>query len=208
MNVSSNLPEHLIFHHCIPTENVRYRTFRPNRNYSDRYFRPAYEWLEEVIGYYPFFFSVGSDEAAIRMTGYDDNWRVLTGTRIINGKRKNSYRKAGEFPNIALFSFDHMDGIFMDYGSWHIALNACMNGRHVTEAERKMIFKPSWSRNRWIRAALTGTHPVQLAAAVLPLKEAKRTYVRNLKTGKRLRLMGFPDPEVKRIPVISIILDN
>nr|WP_320160756.1 hypothetical protein [uncultured Methanoregula sp.] len=97
-----------------------------------------------------------------------------------------------------------MGGIFMDYGSWHIALNACMNGRYVTDAEKKMIFKPSWNRNRWIRAARTSSHSVQLAAAVLPLDEAKRVYVRNLETGERLRLMGFPDPEVKRIPVMGI----
>jgi len=204
VNVSSNLPEQLLFHHCIPVDKIRNRIFRANRNYSDRSFRPAYEWLEEEIGYYPFFFSVGSDESAIRMTGYEDNWRVLTGSRIIRGERKNIYRKRGKFPNLALFSFEMMGGIFMDYGSWHIALNACMNGRYVTDAEKKMIFKPSWNRNRWIRAARTSSHSVQLAAAVLPLDEAKRVYVRNLETGERLRLMGFPDPEVKRIPVIGI----
>lgn len=181
---------------------MRYRTLQPNRKYSDRHFRSAYKWLEDEIGYYPFFFSVGSDESAIRMTGYDDNWRVWMGCRCIRGKSRNIYRTHGEFPNLALFSFENIEGIFMDYGSWHIALNSCMNGNTVTDAERKMIFKPSWTKSRWIRAARNCTHSVQLAARELPLEGAQRVYVRNIKTRKKIRQMGFPDPEVVRIPLV------
>jgi hypothetical protein len=162
----------------------------------------VYEWLEHEIGFYPFFFSVGTDESALHMTGYDDNWRVRTGCSFVRGKRRNLYRHKGQFPNLALFSFEKIEGTFMDFQSWHIALNAVMNQNTVTAAERKMIFKPSWDRARWIRAARNGTHSVQLVAPVLPLEQATRVYVRNKGTRMRLCQMGFPDPEVKRVPVL------
>ncbi len=175
---------------------------RPNRSFSYRDFRTVYEWLESEIGYYPFIFSVGTDESAIRMTGYDDNWRVWTGCRSVGGKRRDLYRNKGQFPNLALFSFEKIEGTFMDFQSWHIALNAVLNQKTVTAAERNMIFKPSWGRARWIRAARNGTHAVQLVAPVLPLEQATRVYVRKTETRISLRQMGFPDPEVKRVPVV------
>jgi hypothetical protein len=132
------------------------------------------------------------------MTGYEDNWRVRTGGEFVNGTYNKIYRKKGDFPNLALFSFEKIDGIFMDYQSWHIALNACINGKSVTPAEQRMIFKPSWTRSRWIRAALTGTHSVQIIAPELPLQRAKRGYVRNIKTRHLLEMMGFLDLEVRR----------
>ena len=195
----------LLFHHCIPVDAVRFATLRPDRKYSDPIFLPAYEWVEETAGFFPFFYAVGKIDAVVTMTGYADNWRNLTGGEMVNGRYQKTYNRKGNFPNLAVFSFDTIDGIFMDFQSWHIALNTCMNGGSVTSAEKRMIFKPSWTRSRWIRAALNGTHSVQLVAPALPLTLAKRGYVRNSKTKRIVEKMGFPDITVKRVKVTSIL---
>jgi len=195
-------PDTLLFHHCIPVKNVTFGTIaRPDRRFADRSFRPACTWLAERIGFYPFFVAAGCDEHAVRMTGYEDNWRVWMASRVVRGKRREIYRRRGEFPNLALFSFENIEGIFMDYGSWHIALNSCRGNRLVTAAEERMIFKPSWTKARWIRAARSGTHSVQLVSQQLPLASAARVFVRNRATQRQLAAMGFPDPVVMRIPV-------
>lgn len=195
-------PAELLFHHCMPVRNVMFSTMaRPDRRFARRTFRPAYHWLAERIGFFPFFFAVGCDEDAVRMTGYEDNWRAWMASTVVRGKRREIYRRRGEFPNLALFSFESMDGIFMDYAYWDIALNACMAGRPVSATEELRMFKPSWSRARWIRAARSGTHAVQLVAPFLPLETASRVSVRNQATKRRLAAMGFPEPVVLRIPV-------
>jgi hypothetical protein len=125
---------------------------------------------------------------------------------MVNGRYQKIYNHKGDFPNLAVFSFDTIDGIFMDFQSWHIAINACLNGRNVTPSEQRMIFKPSWTRNRWIRAALNGTHSVQLIAPELPLQLAKRGYVRNTKTKRIVERMSFPEITIKRVKVMSILL--
>jgi hypothetical protein len=200
----SNPSEELLFHHCIPVDAVRFGTLQPDRKYSDPDFLPAYEWVEKITGFFPIFYAVGQIDAVVPMTGYADNWRFLTGGEMINGRYQKIFNRRGNFPNFALFSFDTIDGIFMDFQSWHIALNACMNGGSVTSAEQRMIFKPSWTRSRWIRAALNGTHSVQLVAPELPLTLAKRGYVRNTKTKRIVERMGFPEITVKRVKVMSI----
>ena len=201
----SNSSEELLFHHCISLDAVRFGTIRPERKFSDPEFLPAYEWVEEKTGFFPIFYAVGQIDAALPMTGYADNWRYLTGGEMINGRYQKIYNHKGDFPNLAVFSFDTIDGIFMDFQSWHIALNACMNGGNVTPAEQRMIFKPSWTRSRWIRAALNGTHSVQLVAPELPLQLAKRGYVRNTKTKLIVERMGFPEITIKRVKVMSIL---
>lgn len=195
-------PDELLFHHCMPVQNVTFGTIqRPDRRFSHWHFRPAYDWLTERIGFFPFFFAVGCDEHAVRMTGYEDNWRVWMASTVVRGTRREIYRRRGEFPNLALFSFDEMDGIFMDYAYWDIALNACMGNRPVTAEEVQKMFKPSWTRARWIRAARSGTHSVQLVAPGLPLERSAHVSVRNRATQQRLAAMGFPEPVVLRIPV-------
>ena len=185
----------------MPAEAACFGVLQPDRRLSDPDFLPAYEWLEKEIGYYPLFFAVGETESAITMTGYEDNWRVWTGGEHIDGIYRKIYRHKGEFPNLALFSFAQIDGIFMDFQSWHIALNACMNGGSVTSTERRMIFKPSWTRSRWIHAARKGTHHVQLVAPGIPLHLAERGYVRNAGTRLMLEMRGFTRIEVKRVEV-------
>ncbi len=161
----------------------------------------AYEWLEKEIGYYPVFFAVGEGESVQWMTGYDDNWRALTGGEHARGTYRKTYRHKGEFPNLACFSFSEIDGILMDFQSWHIALNACMNGGSVSEAERRMIFKPSRARSRWLSASRKGTHGVQLVTPAVLLHRAEHGYVRNSVTRVMLEKRDFPNIEVKRVKV-------
>ena len=118
-----------------------------------------------------------------------------------DGIYRKKYRKKGEFPNLAVFSFDQIDGVFMDYMSWHVALNAYQNGRTVTPYERRMILKPSWTRRRWLQAALKGTHSVQLVAPELPLRRAAHVYLRNSEIRHQLERMGFSGVEVMRVKV-------
>ncbi len=197
MRDPASLPPGL-YHHCLPAAAAYPITIRPDPNRSDSFFLPAYEWVRQIVGFYPLFLAVGNN---IRMTGYQDNWKIRVGGNFVDGNYQKNYRKSGGFPNLAVFSFDTLDGVFMDYDSWHIALNAYPNGRTVTEAEKKMIFKPSWTKYRWIRAALERTHQVQLVAPELPLREAREVFVRNNATRKMMEERGFHNVQVKRIEV-------
>ena len=186
----------------MPLSQVTYGTIRADPVYSsDTYLLPAYEWLAEQIGFFPHFVSVGTDEYALHRTGYQDQWRIWDGGDFVDGEYRKNYRKKGEFPNTVLFSFDHLDGVFIDYNYWHIALNTCPNGRIVTKSEMNWILKPSWTRQRWLRAMMDQTHPVDLVVPELPLKDAARVWVRNRATQKLMETKGFRNVEVVRTHV-------
>jgi len=89
----------------------------------------------------------------------------------------------------------------MDFQSWHIALNTCMNGKEVSETEGRMIFKPPWTKTLWLRASRKGTHSVQLVASCVPLRQAERVYVRNTATRLMFEERGSSKVEVKRVKV-------
>lgn len=185
----------------MPFSQVQYGTITANPVYSDSDFLPAYEWLEQEIGFFPHFLSVGNSETEIHRTGYADNWRVFDHGEFTGNGYQKYYHKKGEFPNLVLLSFDNEDGVFMDYMSWHIAINACMKKKQVSKQERKMILKPSWDKRRWIRAAEKGSHVVDLLTPELSPGRASRIYVRNQVTKKKMELMGFRNIEVRRLPV-------
>jgi len=188
------------FHHCMPVAGVEYGTIRPDRSLSSPDFLPAYEWLEQEIGFFPLFIAVGRSDEVIRMSGYTDNWRLFVGCE--GGIKK--YRRKGEFPNLALFSFRNVDGVFMDYVDWHIALNACMNGHQVSPFGKRRIFKPYWKKHRWIQAALQGTHLVQMVIPELPLAEAVEGKVRNRSQVEHLERLGFSHVSAARLRVSGI----
>lgn len=195
-------PDQPLFHHAIPFTQVRYGSIRADPAYSlDTDFLPAFRWLAGKIGFFPHFLSVGCDESAIRRTGYGDQWRVLIGRDVEGETSRRIYRKSGEYPNTVLFSFDDLDGVFMDFMSWHIALNNCAGGRTVSDRETRMILKPSWTRRRWLCAA-AGTHAVDLLTPDLPLDAAVRVWVRNRDTRYALVEMGFRNVEVVRLKII------
>ncbi len=186
----------------MPLSQVTYGTIRADPVYSsDTYLLPAYEWLAEQIGFFPHFVSVGMDEYALHRTGYQDQWRIWDGGDFVDGEYRKNYRKKGEFPNTVLFSFDHLNGVFIDYNYWHIALNTCPNGRIVTKSEMNWILKPSWIRQRWLRAMMDRTHPVDLVVPELPLKDAAKVWVRNRATQKLMETKGFRNVEVAWIRV-------
>lgn len=187
----------------MPVSHVSHDVLRPDRTLSPPDFLPAYEWLEQEVGFFPFFIAVGKSDEVIRMTGYSDNWRIFIGNDERDGSFVKNYRKKGEYPSLALFSFTFIEGVFMDYDSWHIALNACLNGHVVSPYERRLIFKPSWSPGRWMRSALQGTHHVQLVTPALPLSAAVRVQVRNKSAVRYLRDLGFSGVSVGRVPVRS-----
>jgi len=185
----------------MPASGIIRGTIVPDRRLSDPDFLPAYEWVEERLGFFPLFLAVGTLEDVIWMTGYQDNWRVVTGSEPAGGGYRRICRKKGEFPNLALLSFESVEGVFMDYDYWHIALNACMNGSVVSRKEESWIFKPSWTKSRWRRASLAGTHSVQFVAPALPLTESREIRVRNALTRRLIQGLGFENVRVSRIPV-------
>ena len=199
--VSPGDPENPLYHHCMPAPGVTNDTITADRSRSDPLFLPAYDWVEAQLGFFPLFLAVGGWDKIAWMTGYQDNWRVSTGSECVDGKYRKTYRRKGEFPNLALLSFDHIDGVFMDYDYWHIALNACMNASRVSTREEQWIFKPLWTKTRWLRAALTGTHRVQLVTQNLPISSVRKIRVRNLATRSLLEERGFNDVQVFRIQV-------
>ena len=185
----------------MPLSQVTNGTVRADPAYStDTYLLPAYEWLAEQIGFFPHFISVGNDEWAIHRTGYQYNWKVGTGGDIVQGEYRKTYRKKGKFPNLVLLSFDHLEGVFMDHMSWHIAINACTKGKSVSAREMKMILKPSWTDQRWLRASMK-SHAVELLIPEIPLDKAAVVWVRNLTTRKLMETRGFRNVRVARIPV-------
>jgi len=190
----------------MPQSQIVKGTIHADPAYSaDSFFLPAYKWLEEQIGFFPHFISVGNNESALYRTGYQDNWRIYTVSDYLRGSWQKIYRKKNEFPNNILLSFDNQEGVFMDYMSWHIAINASTNGRCVTKREMMMILKPSWTRSRWLRAA-ENTHQVDLLVPALPLDNAVRVRVRNRETRNQMEKMGFRNIEVARIQVDSLSL--
>jgi hypothetical protein len=188
----------------MPLSQVTFGPVHADPAYSSPDFLPAYEWLADQIGFFPHFVSVGTDNDALYRTGYQDQWRVWDGGDFVNGTFRKNYRKKGEFPNEVLLSFEHLDGIFMDYMSWHIAINACTNGRSVSKSETKMILKPSWTDSRWLRAAAKQTHTIDLLVRELPINTAAGVWVRNRATQKVMEQKGFKNVEVARIRIEKI----
>ena len=182
----------------MPLSQVTYGTVRADPSYSvNSFLLPAYEWLAEQIGFFPHFVSVGKDEYALYRTGYQNQWRVRDGGDFVNGEYRKNYRKKGEFPNLVLLSFDHLEGVFMDHMTWHIAINSCTNGDRVSTREMKMILKPSWTDKRWLRAAMK-SHSVELLTPEIPLHKAARVRVRNRATQQLMEMKGFRNVEVAR----------
>ena len=179
------------YHHCRNLESVVFGEVKASPNYSDKDFKGAYRWLEKEVGFYPLFCAVGTTDEDIRMTGYQDNWRVKISS--------DEYRKKGEFPNQVLFSFKDVDGVFMDYDAWHLVLNSTRNDYKMSDYEKRLIFKPSWQKSKWLMKAEEKPHTIQLVTPTLYLHKADKISVRNDMTKKELGDKGFQNIEVKRV---------
>lgn len=185
----------LQYHHCRSLESVIYDKVQARPEHTDEYFKMAYLWLEKEVGFYPLFLAVGRTEEDIRMTGYQNQWRRV----LSEGPGGKEYRKKGKFPSEVLFSFGEVEGVFMDYDYWHLVLGANYKNYSVTNYEKKLIFKPSWSKSRWLRKARENPHSVQLVTSELYLPEASRVWARNKLTQQLLISNGFKQVEVKRL---------
>ena len=174
-------------------ENVIFGKVEPsatNSSYGDseldQFWTKAYEWLELRLGFNSLHLAVGSDSYAIYMTGYHNQWR-----RPQNGISSN----------LVLFSFEEVEGVFMDYDRWCKIVGSNDTLEKATLYDEKILFKRSWSTSRWLDVAQNGQIPIQLAARSLYLPAAKRVWVRNKSTQQQLEERGFENVYVKRIPV-------
>lgn len=181
----------LKFHHCIPLNQMIYDIIYPDEQHSEPYFIPAYKWFEKEVGFYPVFLAVGSTTEDIRMTGYMNNWRRIKGNKPIHRNE-----------NLVLLSFGDVEGVFSDYDFWHIPLNMRNSEYPITEYERKLIFKKSWNRSRWINYAKKSPHRVQLCTPLLDLRRAARVWVRNRNTREVVEEMGFTNVHVQSVSVM------
>ena len=203
---SKEIPGLLTFHHARPFEVVRYGIVSQvdpmdvvgsGGNIADAKFHSdAYKWLEDKVGFYPLFMAVGRRNQDAYITGYPDNWK-----RVIRKSLKGSvHRKAGEHPNIVLFSFEQppKGSVYTDHDMWNCLMPR--TGR-VKENEVYSLFKPSWNRNDWITKANSDPGSVQLLSPELDLRDASAVYARNDPTKRRLEDMGFKNVKVARLRV-------
>ena len=190
--------DNLLYHHCRSLEHVIFGEVKPKPEYdADLFDRKAHLWLEKQVGFYPLFLAVGTAEEDLHMTGYQDNWKRKIGEH----NKCSIYRKKGEFLNEVLFSFEEVTGVFMDYLTWFIALNSEYKNYAVSDYEKRLIFKPSYSKADWLRKASKDPGTVMLVAPSLYLPDAKRIWARNKATKEKLEDMGFENVEAKRIAV-------
>lgn len=195
--------EQIYLYHAMPLSQVKRGVLIADPVYSDEDFLPAYRWLEKEHGFFPLFLAVGTVEEAVYVTGYQNQWRVHTGSERVEGKLRQVYRRAGEFPNYVLFALpvSAVPGIFTDYMWWNIVLTDCMNNTEIGKQLRRYLYKKSWPTHKWLRTARRDGHLVQLIAPQIDLDQASFVWARNRKSAETLRAMGFNNVQVKRLPV-------
>ena len=187
----------LSYHHSRDLQHVTYGLVSPEK-YSpadsmERDILEAFAWLGESVGFYPLFLSVGVTEDDIRVTGYQSQWNRWT-QETLDGR---VYRRRGEFPNYVLFSFEDIEGVFMDYRLWDVSMLHKDDRKRLTD----FIFNPSWTKEEWLKKALDDPGSVQIVTSELYLPGNGRIWVRNQQTKRSLESMGFENIEVKRISV-------
>jgi hypothetical protein len=80
-----------LYHHCRSLESVVFGEVIANPEYSDSYLRDAYFWLKKHINFYPLFLAVGLTEEDICMTGYQNQWKSIIGTKIVGKRKEGGY---------------------------------------------------------------------------------------------------------------------
>lgn len=182
-----------LYHHARALEHSAYGIVMQERG-VDKDYAGAYEWVEHAVGFYPLFLAVGATTDDIKMTGYQNQWGRKLGP--------NLYRQKGDIQNQVLFSFtDVSKGVFMDDANWHIVLNSENSNYQITNRERSMIFRPSWSTSDWLRYARKNPHSVQMVVPELDLRKAASVSVRNKTTQQYMEQHGFQNVSVVRIKV-------
>ena len=181
----------LLYHHARPLDHSPCGSVKQERG-LDADFEGAYRWIEHHLGFYPLFLAVGATEDDMRMTGYQNQWRKKLGDR--------EYRRKGEIDNYVLFSFsDVPNSIFTDFHYWHIVLNGGHSNYQISNWAKKLIFRPTWDRDRWLGYARRKPHSVQLIVPELDISRAERIWVRNRETKKHLEGLEFANIAVRRL---------
>ncbi|MBW1996610.1 MAG: hypothetical protein JRJ29_01460 [Deltaproteobacteria bacterium] len=190
----------LLYHHCMNFEDISYAAFKADPSKSDPEWINSTKWIAKEIGFWPLFFSVGDDYDTYIKTGYDFNWKRKIGH---DPKVGPILVKAGKSPNLVMFSFNHVDGVFMDHNIFFQYL-ILAGDREIKLGivQRRWLFKPRWSRKKWLRLAKEDPYlGVTLVAPGMDPRAANRIWVRNKKTQRALKKMGFSNVVVHRIPV-------
>ena len=125
--------KNLLYHHAIDfedLEDVGFGELIPDPEYSEIAHKDAYSWLEREIGFYPLFLSVGTSIHDIRITGYDNPNISKIASRKIRSKK--------ECRNKILFSFEHVDGVFIDLGCWDLPIVELSGDQHDHHKEYQL----------------------------------------------------------------------
>ena len=207
----------LLFHHARLLEHVRYGQVRQAKlteelaatcrdgacDWDDDWhvakdMETCYAWLAERVGFWPLFLGVGGDYWGRHLTGYQNQWRQFLG----HGQDGRRYRRAGEFPNMVLFSYEEAPpgAVFSDFYAWHMVLNAVdweartghdLRLRPLGVSVERQVLKPSWSKADWLRKAGRDLGSVQVVVPELDLRAATVVWCRNQPTRGQLIRLGF-----------------
>jgi hypothetical protein len=198
----------LLYHHCRDLNSIQPREIKHKPIFVDSDYLPAYRWLESIVKFFPVFYSVGKSLHDIYMTGYNSQFC----TRECWGFGKKGNRRKQQ-PNLVLFSYKQVPGIFTDFDNWEIFLKKSIDDRNFIEKMKrtpnmeifvlKRIFrvgnrKRSW--NTWIRHAVKHPYGVQLIARTFNAKIADRIICRNQITKNYLENCGYKNIHILRIP--------
>jgi len=93
-----------LYHHCIPASRVTCGSIRADRSLSDPEFLPAYEWVEDQLGFFPLFLAVGAFDDINRMTVTRITGGSGQGVNLLKGY---TGRPTGEKENFPTLLFSH-----------------------------------------------------------------------------------------------------
>jgi len=173
----------LLYHHCRHLAYVSYKEVKPSFKHFHEDSVKENAWLEKQVGFCPIFLAIGKSLEDIHNTGYYNQW----------------YKKRRKSLNQVLFSFEKVEGRFMDYVEWGIAGSMAGREGKVSDYQTRALLKPSWSKSKWFRKAKEDPHSVIFATPSLDLRKADRIWVRNNQTKKKLENMGFDQVHVKKL---------
>jgi hypothetical protein len=173
--------------------------------FADQDFLPAYRWLKDVIGFFPIFFSVGKNLHDLYMTGYNTQFCTYECWGFGNkGPRRRNQ------PNLVLFSFKNVTGVFTDFDVWEYFLKKSIDEpkflklmREHSEAKKYILnklFKKNWTKKRWIEEAIECPYEVQLLSKTIDVRRADRVLCRNQATKEYLEEHGYKNIHILRIP--------
>lgn len=160
-------------------------------------YQPAYQWLEDRVGFWPIWLSVGrvNSNSTLNMTSYLAQFSEVYPT-----------------PPRILFSWEDMNPVFLAYTNWHIVLNCICYPKadelhkrrtlyEVPRGYEKRILRSSWPKKKWIKEALNNLD-VQAVVPSLDLGSADSIRCPDVEAKEDLIQRGFDEKKilVRRYP--------